>query len=124
MKVQVSGGPSRRKYRNRKVKLDGHTFDSQAEARRYQSLKLAERAGTIQNLSLQPQFELLQAFTNLQGKRIRGVKYIADFMYVENGETVVEDVKGARTKEYILKSKWFQSKYPNYKFLEIPAKDV
>lgn len=114
----------RTKYGNRKVSVDGYTFDSQAEAKRYKQLALAQLAGSIENLTLQPQFKLLASFVNSQGKRVRGITYIADFTYVENGISIVEDVKGKRTKDYIIKSKFFQHLYPEYKFIEVALSDI
>ncbi len=88
------------KYHNRKTVIDGITFDSAKEARRYMELKLLERAGEISNLQRQVKYDLIPK----RGKE-RSVTYIADFVYQEKGNTVVEDVKGVRTKEYILKRK-------------------
>lgn len=101
------------KYRNRKRVIDGITFDSGREADRYLELKLLERQGIIEELSLQVPFVLLPAYTNGKGKRIREMKYIADFVYTdcETGETVVEDVKGYRTKIYQLKKKLFEERF-------------
>jgi hypothetical protein len=98
-----------RKYRNKKVTYDGIEFDSRKEARRYQELKLLERAGKIQGLELQKVFELIPAQYEATGeqytkgknkglfkKRLveRAVTYKADFYYIENGKAVVEDIKG------------------------------
>lgn len=88
------------KYGNVKVTVDGRTFDSKKEYNRYCELKLMERAGLIQDLELQKKYELIPK----QGKE-RAVNYYADFVYTENGETVVEDTKGVKTKEYIIKRK-------------------
>ena len=63
-------------------------------------LKLLERAGEISNLQRQVKYDLIPK----RGKE-RSVTYIADFVYQEKGNTVVEDVKGVRTKEYILNRK-------------------
>lgn len=104
------------KYGNKKVIIDGITFDSKKEARRYRELKLLERAGQIQNLELQKEFELIPTQREADTVGARGgikkgkviehaVKYKADFVYTENGETVVEDTKGMRTKDYIIKRK-------------------
>ncbi|MBQ9251593.1 MAG: DUF1064 domain-containing protein [Clostridia bacterium] len=95
------------KYGNRKVTLDGRMFDSQREARRYAELKWLLRAGEISNLQCQVAYELIPQQRDTQGKVVeRPVKYIADFVYQEkNGNTVVEDVKGMRTKEFIIKRK-------------------
>ena len=93
------------KYKNRKWELDGQTFDSQHEARRYQELRYLLRTGIISNLQRQVPYELIPS-QKRDGRVVeRPVKYIADFVYTENGEEVVEDAKGVRTKEYIIKRK-------------------
>ena len=93
------------KFGNRKTLFNGITFDSRREAKRYAELLLLLRAGQISNLRRQVPFELLPT-QKRDGKVIeRPVKYVADFVYTENGEEVVEDAKGLRTKEYILKRK-------------------
>jgi len=90
------------KYRNRKVTIDGITFDSEKEGQRYQELKLLQRAGKIRDLRMQVEFELIP---KQAGER--ACKYKADFVYhlAGTGEMVVEDVKGKRTREYIIKRK-------------------
>lgn len=102
------------KYNAKKTIIDGITFDSQIEARRYQELKLLQMAGEIFDLQLQPQFVLLDKFTDNTGKKQRGIIYKADFQYNEDGLAIVEDVKGFETKEFKIKAKWFLSKYPEY----------
>lgn len=93
------------KYHAKKTELDGITFDSKKEANRYAELKLLERSGAIHNLQRQVRYELIPA-QKKNGKTVeRACHYIADFVYEENGKTVVEDVKGFRTKEYVLKRK-------------------
>lgn len=93
------------KYGNKKVIVDGLKFDSRKEARRYSELKLLERAGQITDLKTQQKFELLPS-QKINGKVAeRPLNYIADFVYKENGKTVVEDTKGFKTKEYIIKRK-------------------
>lgn len=93
------------KYHAKKTELDGITFDSRKEADRYAELKLLERSGAIHNLRRQVRYELIPA-QKKDGKTVeRACHYIADFVYEENGKTVVEDVKGYRTKEYVLKRK-------------------
>lgn len=93
------------KYHAKKTELDGITFDSKKEANRYAELKLLERSGAIHNLQRQVRYELIPA-QKKDGKTVeRACHYIADFVYEENGKTVVEDVKGYRTKEYVLKRK-------------------
>lgn len=112
------------KYNNKKITLDGITFDSQKEACRYRELKLLERAGKISVLRLQVKFELIPAqYEKTAARYTRGPKegqykrgkllerecaYIADFVYIdENGEKVVEDTKSkaTKTKDYIIKRK-------------------
>lgn len=95
------------KYGNRKTTVDGITFDSAKEAQRWQELKLLERAGQIFELQRQVPFVLIPK-QERNGKVIeRPVVYKADFVYTENGEEVVEDVKSpaTKTREYIIKRK-------------------
>ena len=96
------------KYGNRKVERDGIEFDSIKECQRYCELKLMQRAGVISDLQMQVPFELIPA-QRIDGKVVeRAVNYIADFTYNDNrmgGEQVVEDTKGMKTKEYIIKRK-------------------
>lgn len=99
-----------RKYKALKTKIDDIVFDSALEAKRYKQLKLLEDAGVIKNLILQPKFRLMDGF-KYNGKTIRAIDYIADFMYEEDEKRIVEDVKGIRTKDYIIKSKLFIKKY-------------
>lgn len=103
---------ARPKYGNRKVIIDGIAFDSKKEGNRYCELKLLQRAGSIVGLTLQPEFELQPAYT-VNGKRVRAITYRADFKYfdTEKNRYVVEDVKGFRTKEYLLKKKMFAYKF-------------
>ena len=80
-------------------------FDSKKELRRFKELSLLEKAGEIQDLKRQVKFEVLPAqrepeYITANGRvRLgnvleRKVVYIADFVYIKDGETVVEDVKG------------------------------
>ena len=104
------------KYGSKKVEVDGIVFDSKKEAKRYQELLLLEKAGEIQNLQRQVKYVLIpaQREPDIIGKR-GGIKpgkliekecsYYADFVYQENEKTIVEDTKGMRTKDYIIKRK-------------------
>jgi hypothetical protein len=98
------------KYHNKKTLRDGILFDSKNEADRYIELKLLEKAGLIQNLRLQPEYELQPKF-KYQKKTERAIKYKADFEYMEGVTTVVEDVKGCVTKEFAIKRKMFLHRY-------------
>ena len=99
------------KYKNKKVQIDMYVFDSIAESRRYKELALLEKAGEIENLQLQPKFLLQESFKK-NGKTYRKIEYIADFMYEEKGQVIVEDVKGKETEVFKLKHKLFEKKYP------------
>lgn len=99
------------KYKNKKTQVDMYVFDSAKEAKRYKELKLLERAGKIRNLELQPHFLLQDSFKK-NGRTYRKIEYIADFKYIENGRTIVEDVKGLQTDVFKLKHKLFEKIYP------------
>ena len=87
------------KYNNKKVVLNGITFDSQKEARRYRDLSLLERAGEIKSLELQKAFILAEPVKFESEPRCKpAVKYVADLVYGENGQLVVEDVKSTMTR--------------------------
>lgn len=93
------------KYHNRKVTVDGEAFDSVKEYRRFCELRLLERAGAVTDLRRQVKFELLPV-QRIDGKVVeRACSYVADFVYMENGQQVVEDTKGMRTQEYRIKRK-------------------
>jgi hypothetical protein len=103
---------SRHKYGAKRTVVDGITFDSQAEARRYRELVLLQMAGEISDLECQPEFEIVPAFTRADGKRIRKAVYRADFRYTTaDGQTVIEDVKGKDTATSRLKRKLTEYKY-------------
>lgn len=101
------------KYRNRKITIDGIKFDSMKEYRRFCELSLLEKAGKITNLERQVKFELTPKQKDSEtGKVIeRACNYIADFAYFENGKYVVEDTKGYKTKDYIVKRKVMLDKF-------------
>ena len=87
------------KYNNRKVELDGFTFDSQKEARRYSELKILVRVGEISELELQKSFVLAESVKfNNEPRAKPAIRYVADFAYMENGVMIVEDVKSKATK--------------------------
>ena len=93
------------KYRNKKTVVNGISFDSRKEAKRYQELLLLEKAGAITDLQMQVKYVLIPS-QRINGRVVeRECAYKADFVYLENGETIVEDTKGFRTKDYIIKRK-------------------
>jgi len=104
------------KYKNKKVEVDGIVFDSIREANRYQELLLLEKAGAITSLQRQVKFVLIPSqyeadYVVKNGKIKKGkllereCSYYADFVYTEEHKTVVEDTKGMRTTDYIIKRK-------------------
>ncbi len=100
------------KLKNQKTKIDGLSFDSKKEANRYCELKLLEKIGRIKNLRLQVPFELIPKQLDKGGKVLeKAVIYKADFVYERDGKTVVEDVKGFKTKDYIIKRKLMLFRY-------------
>lgn len=99
------------KFKNKKTKVDGITFDSQKEANRYLELKLLLKTGKIRELKLQPTYILQDSF-KIENKTIRAIKYIADFEYkTKDGKLITEDVKGIKTDVYRIKKKLFEKKY-------------
>ena len=97
----------RNKYNAKKVKLDGYTFDSKAEAHRYGELKLLLKNKKISDLDVHPKMPLYVA-----GRLV--AKYIPDFSYCDNEKNnarVYEDVKGVRTSTYVLKKKLVKALY-------------
>lgn len=106
------------KYHSKKVSILGEVFDSKREAARYMELKELEMAGRISGLQRQKKFVLVPAqyepeTTGPRGGKIKGkllereVAYYADFVYFDEEEKdfVIEDTKGVRTKDYIIKRK-------------------
>lgn len=100
-----------RKYRNRKTAYDGKVFDSKKEADRYAELKLLERAGKISGLMWQVPYLLIPT-QYIGGKCVeRSCVYVADFVYHIGDSVVVEDTKGVRTPDYIIKRKLMLKEY-------------
>lgn len=71
-------------------------FDSKREARRYMDLWLMQRSGEISGLRTQVRYELIPKQVHKDGRKEKGIDYVADFVYERHGETVVEDSKGFR----------------------------
>ena len=113
------------KYNNQKKTVDGLTFDSILEARRYTVLKSRLEAGTISDLRLQPHYTIMEGYKDLSGTYIRPVQYIADFSYIinEDGRRIVEDAKGVRTEAYAIKRKLVRDRF-GVDVVEITAKNV
>lgn len=93
------------KYHSKKVAYDGMTFDSKKEYLRYLDLRMLEKGRCITDLQRQVKHTLIPGQRDEDGKYIRPVVYISDFEYTKDGKRVVEDVKGFKTKDYIIKKK-------------------
>lgn len=110
------------KYLNTPTTIGGKKFDSLHERNRWNELNLLQRAGKISGLQRQVKFVLIptqyekyERYSEKTGKRLKdGLRlmekecsYIADFVYMENGQQVVEDTKSkaTKTKDYIIKRK-------------------
>lgn len=111
------------KYRNKKIVVDNIKFESNLEAERYRQLKLLQRAKQISNLRLQVPFLLQEGFKK-NGTIHRKIEYIADFVYEENGQTIVEDTKGMKTETFKIKQKLFEYKYPNLNLKIITREEI
>jgi hypothetical protein len=92
------------KYRAVRTTVDGITFASKAEARRYQELKMLVKAGVIGDLRLQPRYPFVV-------NRVKIGAYVGDFLYERDGVEIVEDVKGVLTPVYRLKKKLMKAIY-------------
>lgn len=106
------------KYHAQKTTIGDITYDSKKESKRGEYLDWLQRIKQISNLQKQVQFVLQESYVNNKGEKIRAIIYVADFVYEQDGKKIVEDVKGFKTKEYLLKKKIFQYKYPQYYFIE------
>ena len=100
-----------RKYRAKKKQVGYIVFDSQKEGTRCEELLMLSKSGIIKNLQMQVKYELIPAHRRSDGVLERAVNYKADFVYEMDGKKVVEDVKGFRTKEYIIKRKLMLDRY-------------
>lgn len=101
----MQGNKRKNKHNAKVTYCDGIRFASKLEATRYRELKRLEADGQISELRLQVRFNLIPP-----KKPLRGVSYVADFVYRDvHGDFIVEDAKGVRTKDYIIKKKlmWY-----------------
>lgn len=107
------------KYHNVKTEVNGIRFDSKKEARRYQELLSLQELGLIEDLRLQVNFTLQEAFTKPNGERVRAIVYKADFTYKKRDKKadytlyIVEDVKSkaTKTRTYEIKKKLMREKF-------------
>lgn len=115
VKKERKQGKRVHKYNAKRKEVDGISFASSGEADRYSELKYMASLGIIEHEKewLQVPFVVQGAAIDDEGQAIKEVKYVADFVYSVNGEVVVEDFKGAITKEFRWKYKKFRQRYPN-----------
>ena len=96
------------KYHARKTTVCGRTFDSKREAEIYLDLLSRKQAGEVLRIELQPQYTLLAGFKDNQGNKQRPITYTADFFVTfADGRNEVIEVKGVRTRDYLLRKKMF-----------------
>lgn len=100
------------KYHSKKANCaNGHTHDSKKEATRCNELHLMQRAGRISELKIQVPFELIPPLKFKTMRSERSCKYVADFTYILDGVQIIEDTKGYKTPEYIIKRKLMKQRY-------------
>ncbi|MEF3306665.1 DUF1064 domain-containing protein [Paenibacillus sp. GYB003] len=110
----------RHKYGAQKTKIDGHTFQSLAEANYYKQLKLLQRAGEVTDIVLQPKYEIIPSYRGRNGRKVSATYYIADFLVTyKDGRQEIIDVKGYITPVYALKKKMFEYRYPDLTITEV-----
>lgn len=96
------------KYNARKTVMCGHTFDSRREAEIYLDLLSRKQHGEILRIGLQPSYTLLEGFRDNEGKKQRAITYTADFFVTyADGRNEVIEVKGVKTRDYVLRKKLF-----------------
>ena len=96
------------KYHARKTTVYGRTFDSKREAEIYLMLREKLRLGEIKHLECQPTYTLLEGFRDNQGKPQKPITYTPDFLVeYDDGQREVIEVKGVRTRDYVLRKKLF-----------------
>ena len=91
-------------------RMDFYWHDSTAEASRSATLSMLEKRGKIEELERQVRFPLFAARL-IDGKwvHVKVAVYVADFVYIENGKQVIEDVKGGMTDVASLKLRWMEA---------------
>jgi len=99
------------KYGAKKTTVYGHTFDSKREADYYLELLDLKRRGEVVSITLQPSYELLAGFVDNMGKKHRPITYTPDFLVrYADGRLEAIEVKGVRTRDYVLRKKLFLHK--------------
>lgn len=113
------------KYGNKKIQVDGVSFDSKKEHKRISQLRILEQSGIISDLQLKKKFVLQETFKDTTGKTHKAITYTPDCVYYRKTDQklVAEDIKASvyltkRMPAYQIKKKMFIKKYPDYQFEE------
>ena len=119
--LKLLSKPKRSKYGNKKVTIDGITFDSQREARRWQELKLLENAGEISHLERQGKIYLYSGTTPITYDSGRKAFWKFDFAYFcsRRNKRILEDAKGFRTDVFKLKKAILKANYIGIEIVEV-----
>ena len=108
MRLLRRQGRKPNKYHARKTTVYGRTFDSKREAEWYMMLREKQRLGKIKHIECQPTYTLLEGFRDNQGKQQKPISYTPDFLVeYDDGRREVIEVKGVRTRDYLLRKKLF-----------------
>lgn len=100
------------KYKNKKVILNGIEFDSQIESKYYLYLLEQQKKGIVSEFLMQKEYIIFEGYDK-NGKKVRPIKYKADFeVHYPDGHIEVIDIKGFETKDFNIKKKLFEFRYP------------
>jgi Protein of unknown function (DUF1064) len=97
--------------------LFGHLHDSKREAGRCNELHDDQRRGKIVGLTLQPKFQFYINGIPIKMGNGHVAKYTPDFSYSQNGQLIVEDVKGFVVRDFPLRAALFRALFPDWKLL-------
>ena len=110
---EVTDAPVKSKYNAKKVMIDDIIFDSINESKFYLYCLYLRAQKKLTDFSMQQEYELLPAYTNHDGKKIRKISYLADFVLTYPDDSIhVIDIKGMETPVFKIKKKLFEFKYP------------
>jgi hypothetical protein len=101
------------KFGNIPTEVNGIMFQSKKEAQYYVQLLMLQRGGVVKDIKLQPRYLLQEKFKK-NGKNYRAIEYVSDFETTySDGHIEIVDTKGVKTKEFLIKQKMFEYKYPD-----------